>query len=189
MIPDATTRARSSARVLGIAMAGIVLTLVTRSPADTISPLLAPPAEEQELVYSPWVKSCLTQEEANVHLGCLIGTNGHTSSGMPVVAAVLIERPDASKKILRVKLPLGLQLSQGTQIMVDQGQPMNAPYIACVTHGCISEYEASNELIDKLKQGQSLIVQGIDGEGHRVSIVLPLVGFGKAFDGPPTNDK
>ena len=111
---------------------------------------------------------------------------GASSSGMPVVAAVLIEPEGAdAKKVLRVTLPLGMQLPQGTRVIVDQGQPMNAPYIICFTNGCMADYEASAELIGKLKKGQGLVVQGMNSQGQPISLVLPLNDFGKAYDGPP----
>jgi invasion protein IalB len=183
-------RGRPSARALGIALAGIILTLAGRCAADTISPLkLQQNAAQLELVFSPWTKSCLKQEEANVHLGCLIAKNGRTASGSLAVAAVLIEPPGESRKILRVTLPLEMQLPEGTRIMVDQGQSINAPYISCVRTGCIADYEASKELIDQLKRGQGLVVEGINSQGQVVSFVLPLFDFAKAYDGPPTDSK
>ncbi len=66
---------------------------------------------------------------------------------------------------------------------------MNAPYIICFTNGCMADYEASGELIGKLKKGQGLVVQGINSQGQPISLVLPLTDFGKAYDGPPTDPK
>ena len=110
-------------------------------------------------------------------------------TGQPVVAAVLIE-PDADpKRILRVTLPLGMSLQPGTRAIVDQGQPMTAPYVICFNNGCMSDYEASTDLIGRLKKGQGLVVQGINGAGQAISLVLPLNDFAKAYDGPPTDPK
>jgi invasion protein IalB len=108
---------------------------------------------------------------------------------MPVVAAVLIEPDGDPKKVLRVTLPLGMQLPQGTRVVVDQGQPMNAPFIICFTNGCMADYEASAELIGKLRKGQGMVVQGFNSQGQFLSIPLPLTDFGKAYDGPPTDPK
>ncbi len=108
---------------------------------------------------------------------------------MPVVAAVLIEPEGEPKKILRVTLPLGMSLQPGTRVIVDQGQPMTGPYVICFNNGCMADYEASAELIGKLKKGQGLVVQGINGAGQPISLVLPLNDFAKAYDGPPTDPK
>jgi hypothetical protein len=53
----------------------------------------------------------------------------------------------------------------------------------------MADYEASGELIGKLKKGQGLVVQGINGAGQPISLVLPLADFAKAYEGPPTDPK
>jgi len=161
-----------------------------QKPAE--APAQQPPAgeaQQPQLIYSPWTKFCLKGQEANAQQVCFTGKDGRIESGMPVIAAVLIEPEGDSKKVLRVTLPLGMQLPQGTRVIVDQGQPMNAPYIICFTNGCMADYEASAELIGKLKKGQGLVVQGINSQGQPISLVLPLTDFGKAYDGPPTDPK
>ena len=45
------------------------------------------------------------------------------------------------------------------------------------------------ELIGKLKKGQGLVIQGINGAGQPISLVVPLSDFAKAYDGPPTDPK
>jgi len=40
-----------------------------------------------------------------------------------------------------------------------------------------------------LKKGQGLVIQGINGAGQPISLVVPLGDFAKAYDGPPTDPK
>jgi invasion protein IalB len=150
-----------------------------------------PPAqpEQPQLIYSPWTKFCLKGQEANAKQVCFTGKDGRIESGMPVVAAVLIEPEGEPRKILRVTLPLGMSLQPGTRVIIDQGQPMQGPYVICFNNGCMADYEASNELITNMKRGQGLVIQGINGAGQAISLVLPLTDFAKAYDGPPTDPK
>jgi invasion protein IalB len=151
-----------------------------------------PPAAEAQapqLIYSPWTKACFKRQEANGQQVCFTAKDGRVESGMLVVAAVVIEPEGDPRKLLRVTLPLGMQLPQGTQVIVDQGQPMNAPYISCSTNGCVADYEASGALIGKMKKGQGLAVQGFNNQGQVITLVLPLSDFGKAHDGRPTDPK
>jgi invasion protein IalB len=159
-----------------------------QKPADA-APQAAAEAPPPQLIYSPWTKFFLKGQETNAQQICFTGKDGRIESGMPVIAAVLIEPEGEPKKVLRVTLPLGMQLPQGTRVIVDQGQPMNAPYIICFTNGCMADYEASAELIAKLKKGQGMVVQGVNSQGQFVSVPLPLSDFGKAYDGPPTDPK
>jgi invasion protein IalB len=158
-----------------------------QAPAPAPAPTGGP--EVPPLTYSPWTKVCLKGQEANAQQVCFTGKEGRIDSGMLVIGAVLIEPEGSQGKVLRVTLPLGMQLPQGTRAIVDQGQPMTAPYMVCFPNGCMADYEASGELIGKLKKGQSLVVQGINSQGQAVSLPLPLPDFAKAYDGAPTDPK
>jgi invasion protein IalB len=162
-------------------------------PAEAQQP---PPAQGQaqgndqvQFIFSPWTKFCLKGQEANAKQVCFTGKDARIESGMPVVAAVLIEPEGEPKKILRVTLPLGMQLIHGTRVIIDQNQPMTAPYVICFTNGCMADYEASADMIAKMKTGQGLVVQAINSTGQPISLVLPLTDFAKAYDGPPTDPK
>jgi invasion protein IalB len=151
------------------------------------------------------VKFCVAPNEANPATAtsvdpkdakgkqvCLTGIDGRMESGMPVVAVVAIEPPQSAtdaKKVLRVTLPIGMQLQHGTRVIIDQGQPLTAPYVSCFANGCIADYELTADTLGKLKKGKSALVQGINFNGNAISVPVPLVEFAKAFDGPPTDPK
>jgi invasion protein IalB len=158
-------------------------------PAQAPAPAPAPQAQMPQLIYSPWTKFCLKGKEANAKEVCFTGKDGRIESGMPVVAAVLIEPEGEPKKILRVTVPLGMQIQHGTRIIVDQNAPMNSPYVICFTNGCMSDYDASGDLVSKLKKGSSLVVQAINANSQPISLNLPLGDFTKAHEGPPTDPK
>ena len=84
---------------------------------------------------------------------CFTGKDGRVESGQPVVAAVLIEPDGEPRKILRITLPLGMSLQPGTRVIIDQGQPMTAPYVICFNNGCMADYEASQALVDSDEEG------------------------------------
>ena len=157
------------------------------------APVPAAPAQAQpqmpQLIYSPWTKFCLKGKEANAKEVCFTGKDGRIESGMPVVAAVLIEPEGEPKKILRITVPLGMQIQHGTRIIVDQNAPMTSPYVICFTNGCMADYDASADLVGKLKKGSSLIVQAINANSQPISLNLPLTDFTKAHEGPPTDPK
>jgi invasion protein IalB len=152
----------------------------------------APQPQEQQvqLIYAPWTKFCLKGQEAGAKQVCFTGKDGRIESGQPVIAAVIIEPEGEPKKLLRVTLPLGMQLVHGTRIIVDSNAPLQGPYVICFQNGCMSDYEATPELIASLKKGQNLVVQAINSNGAPLTLPLPLAGeFAKAYDGPPTDPK
>jgi invasion protein IalB len=159
------------------------------------APAAAQPPEQQlpQLIYAPWTKFCLKGQEANAKQVCFTGKDGRIESGQPVIAAVVIEPEGEPKKILRVTLPLGMQLVHGTRIIVDNNPPLQSPYVICFQNGCMSDYEATPELLANMKKGQNLVVQAINSNGQPLTLPLPLQetgsSFAKAFDGPPTDPK
>jgi len=153
-----------------------------------------PPDQQVQLIYAPWTKFCLKGQDANAKQICFTGKDGRIESGQPVIAAVIIEPEGEPKKILRVTLPLGMQLVHGTRVIVDNNQPAQSPYVICFANGCMSDYEVTPEMLANLKKGQNLVVQAINANGAPLTLPLPLQetggsGFAKAYDGPPTDPK
>jgi len=150
--------------------------------------------QQVQLIFSPWTKFCLKgqpgqQPDPNAKQVCFTGKDARVESGQPVAAAVLIEPEGQERKLLRITLPLGMQLVHGTRLIIDQNQPMTAPYVICFTNGCMADYDANADMIGKLKKGQGLVLQAINATGQPISLVMPLADFAKAYDGPPTDPK
>jgi len=146
-------------------------------------------AEQQpQLMYSPWLKVCGKGPETNNKEVCVLTKDGRLENGMPVAIVQLFE-PEGEAKVLRVTVPLGMQLQHGTRMMIDQGQPAQSPYKICFPVGCMSDYPVTDDMIARMKKGQQIIVQAINMQGTPISLPLPLNDFAKAYDGPPTDPK
>src|ERR1700719_4626025 len=160
------------------------------APAGAPAAAGGPPAADQvQLIYAPWTKFCLKGQDAGAKQVCFTGKDGRIESGQPVIAAVIIEPEGEPKKILRVTLPLGMQLVHGTRVIVNSNAPAQSPHVICFANGCMSDYEATPELIANLKKGQNLIVQAINSNGAPLTLPLPLAEFAQDYDGPPTDPK
>jgi invasion protein IalB len=153
------------------------------------APAAAQSNDQVQLIYAPWTKFCLKGQDAGAKQVCFTGKDGRIESGQPVIAAVIIEPEGEPKKILRVTLPLGMQLVHGTRVIVDSNAPQQAPYVICFQNGCMSDYDVTPDLIANLKKGQNLVVQAINSNGAPLTLPLPLAEFAKAYDGPPTDPK
>jgi invasion protein IalB len=145
--------------------------------------------EMPQLIYSPWAKYCGKGQDTTAKQVCFTGKDARSEAGQPVVAAVLIEPDGEPKKLFRITLPSPLQLQYGTRVIVDQQPPLTGPIFTCFTNGCMADYEATPDLIGKLKHGQMLTIQAINLAGSAISFPVPLVDFAKANEGPPTDPK
>ncbi len=161
------------------------------APAQSQAQAQGGEPQQPQFIYSPWTKFCVKADpnDANSKQVCFTGKDARIESGMPVAAVVIIEQQGEPKKLLQVTLPLHMLLQPGTRFIVDQEQPLTAPYFLCVEIGCLARYEATPELIAKMKKGQQVTVQAIGQNNQPVSVPLPLAEFAKAYDGPPTDPK
>jgi invasion protein IalB len=159
-------------------------------PAEAAPPAAAPQAaaDQPQLMYSPWMKICGKGPDTNNQQVCVITKDGRLENGMPVAIVQLFE-PEGGPKVMRVTVPLGMQLVHGTRMFIDQGQPAQEPYKICFPVGCMSDYALTDDMIAKMKKGQMLTVQAINMQGTPISLPLPLADFAKAYDGPATDPK
>jgi invasion protein IalB len=148
-----------------------------------------------QLVYSPWTKFCGKGDDPSAKEVCLTGKDARTEAGQPLAAAALIEPQGEPKKLFRVSLPGPLRLQYGTRIVIDKQPPITGVFFTCFVNGtCISDYEATPELIGNLKKGQMLQIQAINLAAATMTFPMPLSdnsgnSFQKANEGPATDPK
>jgi invasion protein IalB len=173
-------------------------------PAQPAPAQQAPAAQQQQaapaggeapaLIFSPWVKLCNKDADPKAKRICVTVKDGRVESGLLVVSVAIIEMDGEQKKLLRMSLPYGVALQHGTRLIVDQGTPATSPFVTCLPPvvppgGCIADYEASTDLVNRMKKGQVLTVQAIHMNGQAMSPQLDLRDFAKAYDGAPTDPK
>ena len=145
-------------------------------------------ADQPALMYSPWMKVCGKGPDTNNKQVCVITKDGRLENGMPVAVVQLFE-PEGEQKVLRVTVPLGMQLAHGTRLLIDQDQPVQQPYRICFPIGCMADYPVPDDMIGKMKKGQNIVIQAINMQGTPISLPLPLADFAKAYEGPATDPK
>jgi invasion protein IalB len=163
-----------------------------KTPAATPAPAAggapAAAADQPQLMYSPWMKVCGKGPDTNNKQVCVITKDGRLENGMPVAIVQLFE-PEGDAKVLRITVPLGMQLAHGTRMIIDQEQPAQQPYKICFPVGCMADYPVTDDMLAKMKKGQMITVQAINMQGTPISLPLPLLDFAKAYDGPATDPK
>jgi invasion protein IalB len=165
-----------------------------KSPPAALGPTQGAAPEMLQLIYSPWAKFCGKGNDPGAKEVCFTGKDARTEAGQPVVAAALIEPEGEAKKLFRVTLPSPLQLQYGARIVIDKEPPISGAVFSCFANGCMADYEATPELVGKLKKGQMLQIQAVNLAAAAISFPLPLAdnsgnSFQKANEGPPTDPK
>lgn len=162
----------------------------TSPTAPQSSPGTQPPVPQQPhaLVHSPWVKFCgRDNSDPQAKDVCLTVKEARLETGQFVAGAAVIEQAGSEQKLLRVTLPLEMQLMPGVRMFVDADAPRTGPYVLCRPNGCMADFSVNADFIVQLKTGRELQLQGVNMSGQVASYLLPLGDFAKAFDGPPSD--
>ena len=162
--------------------AGMKYAISLSFAATILAALVATPAAAEgtdflTLNYAPWIKTCLNET-------CFVWSEGHPPPDCDVVvSATLIERLGEPKKTLSVTLPPRVNTERGVRVIIDQSEPIERPYAGCRANGCMANYEAGEDLVNKLKHGHILALEAVDKANLPISLIMPLVGFADAYDG------
>jgi invasion protein IalB len=157
------------------------------APAAPAAPAAAAQAVP-ELIYSPWIKQCGKPQDAGGKATCITNRYSFADSGFPMVSIALIE-PEGEKKLFRITVPEPVIMPPGLRLVVDQGQPAQGVYITCLRGSCLSDLEATPDMLTKMKSGQSLFVQVVTLSNQVAAFPLPLGDFKKVNEGPATDPK
>lgn len=142
-----------------------------------MGPVASQGAKPPELIFDPWIKFCLTGT-------CYVSAGVRTECA-PVARVTLMEKEGEAKRTLRVMLPAHVNLERGLRIVIGQSQPITGSYSGCMRGSCRADYEAGGDLVDRLKQGSALVLEGTNTADLPVRVSLSLADFAKAYDGQP----
>jgi invasion protein IalB len=142
-----------------------------------------------------WTKVCGKDPASNAEI-CYTTRDFVSDQGQPVMAVAVYEQKGGpqggpqNQRVVRFLLPLGLMLQPGIRFAVDQGQPTPGRYALCFPNGCFAEAVGlKDDFVNAMKKGTNLNVSVQNQVAREVTFAVPLVGFGKAFDGPAIDPK
>jgi invasion protein IalB len=168
---------------------------VQRPPAPAAPQAAAPGAPEMpQFVYTPWAKMCGKGNDPNAKEVCFTSREARTEAGQPLVSAALIEPEGEPKKVLRVTLPTPVQLLHGARLVIDKEPAISGVFFTCIETVCLADFDATPDLVAKLKKGQMMVIRAINLAADDISFPLPLTdASGKSFqvanEGPATDQK
>lgn len=122
-------------------------------------------------------------------VNCAMAQIGNDSTGTPVLemvirklAAPLEVGERTATAVLDVITPLGVVLTEGLSITIDNSPKESAPFQICTEQGCLVREPVDDDLIKRLKLGGSALVSVIAANQGEVKAKLSLAGFTKAYE-------
>jgi len=100
-----------------------------------------------------------------------------------LIAAVAVRiPPDTRKPVLAIQLPLGIQVTEGVTVRIDDRQTEHYPVQTCTQSGCIVGAPLGDALVGAMRGGRELKVAFHNLTNQTITVTMPLGGFALAHD-------
>ena len=101
------------------------------------------------------------------------------------LTVIVLKTSDQKSRLMRVVAPLGVLIPSGLGLKIDNNDVGRAGFVRCLPNGCVAEVVMDDNLIGKLRNGQTstFIIFQTPEEG--IGFPMSLKGFGEGFDQLP----
>jgi len=136
-------------------------------------------------VHGDWQIRCDTPPGAQGEQCVLI--QSVTAEDRPNIGltVIILKTADRKSRIMRVIAPPGVLLPSGLGLKVDNTELGRAGFVRCVPNGCVAEVVMDDNLIGKLKAGQSATFIIFQTPEEGIGFPISLKGLGEGFDKLP----
>ena len=139
-----------------------------------------PPTEES----TAWIKLCTTDEQTQKEQ-CLVTQELRDGDSGQLLASASLRMGEGEQTLLIFTVPIGVLLPPGIRLQIDNAEAQTVPYTICFPNACIVRLEVDDNFVAGLKRGSQMTVSVMNAERKAIGFPLTLIGFTKAFDGPP----
>lgn len=139
-------------------------------------------------VQPDWTKVCGSDPQTHKEV-CYTTRDFGIQADQPILALAVYDPKGADQKVVRLLLPPGLLLKPGFRFAVDKNPQEAGAFEICFPNGCFAEAKVKPAVVDGMKKGEKLTVIVKNQVNNEVTFLIPLTGFGKAFDGPAVDPK
>jgi invasion protein IalB len=101
------------------------------------------------------------------------------------LTVIVLKTADAKSRLMRVVAPLGILLPSGLGLKIDNADIGRAGFVRCLPNGCIAEVVMDDELVKKLRSGQSATFIIFQTPEEGIGFPLSLKGFAEGYDKLP----
>jgi len=136
-------------------------------------------------VYGDWQIRCDTPPGAHNEQCALM--QSVTAEDRPNVGltVIVLKTADQKSRLMRVVAPLGILLPSGLGLKIDNNDVGRAGFVKCLPNGCIAEITMDDELLNKLRNGQTSTFIIFQSPEEGIGFPMSLKGFGEGYDHLP----
>lgn len=135
-------------------------------------------AQEQ---VAPWQSRCVSESRAapatcTLSHGVFLSETGQLLFG--ITLASIPEQPDFR---LSVTGPLGLQLADGLELLLDGRPWISLPISTCDSGGCHAALSLPDSKIEEISASEMLTIHYVPEPGRERDVPVPLLGFSEGL--------
>jgi invasion protein IalB len=101
------------------------------------------------------------------------------------LTVLVLKIADLKSRLMRVVAPLGIILPSGLGLKIDNADVGRAGFVKCLPNGCLAEITMDDNLINKLRTGQTATFIIFQSPEEGIGFPMSLKGFGEGFDKLP----
>jgi invasion protein IalB len=101
------------------------------------------------------------------------------------LTVLVLKIADMKSRLMRVVAPLGVILPSGLGLKIDNTDVGRAGFVKCLPNGCLAEITMDDNLINKLRNGQTATFIIFQSPEEGIGFPMSLKGFGEGFDKLP----
>lgn len=136
--------------------------------------------QPDEHVFTDWRVLCQSVEEATTD--CQMLQSASTSADGPAVFLLSVSTGrDTGANYAVVTVPVGVYLTPGIEIRVDQHRPFKVLYEICDRAGCHAGFKLSGSVLNAFRQGVDAKVRVWTAKTQAVEFPVSLRGFSAAY--------
>lgn len=136
-------------------------------------------------VHNDWQIRCDTPPGAQAEQCALM--QSVTAEDRPNIGltVIILKTADKKTRLMRVIAPPGVLLPSGLGLKIDNAEIGRAGFVRCVPNGCVAEVIMDDNLIGKLRTGQTATYIIFQTPEEGIGFPMSLKGFGEGFDKLP----
>ena len=136
-------------------------------------------------VHKDWQIRCDTPPGAKNEQCALIQSVTAEDRANVGLTVIVLKTADLKSRLMRVVAPLGVLLPSGLGLKIDQADVGRAGFVRCLPNGCIAEVVMDDELIKKLRTGETATFIIFQTPEEGIGFPLSLAGFAEGYDKLP----
>ena len=145
--------------------------IASRAPAD---PVLDPPVRS---VHGNWKLRCDTPAGAAAERCGLIQFVTATDRENVGLSVIILRTADKKANMMRILAPLGVLLSSGLGLKIDETDMGRTDFVRCLPNGCVAEVILDDDMLNMLSRGRTAIFFLYQTPDEPFAIPIALSGF------------